>query len=239
MDPLVDLDQNVLADRGEPCRSAHIWGMNRNAVPEHRSIVVVDIAASSRWDNLAALSARAALARLVQVAFRSAGIARWKLAIEDRGDGMIVLVHASVSKVDLLDPFIPNLIAGLRVHNAVADAGLRIRLRVAIHAGEVIRATPGWVGADLNLACRLVDGPPLYDHLAQSPSTDLVLAVSNRIHDGIIRHAYRTIIPADYRPVRVTLKEVDVDAWLLTAGPTMGNHHRVRAPAVTHGASGQ
>jgi len=210
--------------------------MKRSAVPEHRSFVVIDTASSSRWDNLAALSARAALGRLVRAAFRAAGIARWRLSIEDRGDGMIVIVPASVSKVDLLDPFIPNLVAGLRAHNAVVDPGSRIRLRVAIHAGEVIRATPGWVGADLTMACRLVDGQPLYVELARCPAADLVLVVSTLIHDGLIRHAYRGIDPALYTPVRIMVKEVDVPAWLLTADPAMITHRRARTSSVTHGA---
>jgi class 3 adenylate cyclase len=160
-----------------------------------------------------------------------------KLAIEDRGDGMIVLVPASVSKVDLLDPFIPSLVTDLRAHNALVDPALRIRLRVAIHAGEVHRATPGWVGTDLNLACRLVDGQPLYLELARCPSTDLVLVVSTLIHEAVVRHAYRTIDPAAYLPVRVVLKEVDVPAWLLnpTADPATIPHRRVRVPSVTHG----
>src|SRR5690349_1750776 len=136
--------------------------MRTTALPEHRSIVVIDMAGSSRWDNLAALRARFTLRRLVRDAFRSTGIAWRRLAVEDRGDGMILLVPASVSKVDLLDPFIPALVAGLRSYNAAADPGLRIRVRVSVHAGEVIPATPGWVGTDVNLACRLVDGEPLY-----------------------------------------------------------------------------
>jgi hypothetical protein len=200
--------------------------------------VVVDMAASSRWDNLAALSARAALARLLRAAFRSAGIPRWRLAIENCGDGTIILVPASVSKVDLLDPFVPTLVAGLRAYNASVGPGSRIRLRVAVHAGEVIRAARGWVSADVTMACRLVDGEPLYHELARSPSTDLVLVASNRIHDGVIRHAYRTIDPADYTPVRVIVKETDVHAWLLTTNPAMVVHRRARAPSTTRHAFG-
>lgn len=198
--------------------------MKRNAEPEHRSFVVIDMLSSSRWDNLAALRARAALGRLVRDAFRSAGI-RWrKLAVEDRGDGMIVLIPSSVSKVDILDPFIPNLAAGLRSYNSVIDPSQRIRLRVAIHAGEVIPAFPGWVGTDLNLACRLVDGDPLYLELARCPTIDLILVVSTLIYDGLIRHGYRTINPADYTLVRIMVKDIDALAWLHTADPAMPPH---------------
>src|SRR5262249_50297562 len=79
--------------------------------PEPRSTVVTDIPGSGRWSNRAHLRGRAALTAMVRAAFRAAGIAWWKLAVEDRGDGMIVLVPAAVSKVDLLDPMIPCLAA--------------------------------------------------------------------------------------------------------------------------------
>ncbi|GAA3058072.1 hypothetical protein [Actinokineospora globicatena] len=187
----------------------------RRVRPEHRSIVVVDMVGSSKWGNLAQLRARVALQRLVKRAFRRAGIAWWRLAVADRGDGMIILVPPSVSKVDLLDPLVPALVAGLLAHNA--GAGPRIRLRVAVHAGEVLLARTGWVSADVNLACRLVAGEPLYRELARTDA-DLVLVVSERVHDGVVRHGYRGIDPADYAPVRIVVKEADVAARLAVPG---------------------
>ncbi|RLK58309.1 hypothetical protein [Actinokineospora cianjurensis] len=181
--------------------------------PEHRSIVVVDMVGSSRWGNVTQFHARAALQRLVRRAFRRAGVPWWRLAVEDRGDGMIILVPPSVSKVDLLDPLVPALVAGLRAHNARSGSRTRprIRLRVAVHSGEVLRARTGWVSADVNLACRLVAGEPLYRELART-GADLVLVVSERVHDGVVRHGYRGIDPAAYAPVRIVVKEADVAA---------------------------
>jgi hypothetical protein len=186
--------------------------------PEHRSIVVFDIAGSGRWDNLAQLRARAALDRMVRSAFRAAGVAWWRLVVEDRGDGMIVLVPATVSKVDVLDPMVPCLAAALHDYNSVVDPRLRIRLRVAVHAGEVLHAPSGWVGVDLNLACRLVSGEPLHQELSRSPRADLVLVVSDVIYQGVVRHSYRALDPARYTPVQVVLKEVDTRAWTQVLG---------------------
>ena len=189
----------------------------RSANPTHRSVVVIDMAGSARRDNMTQLRTRMALDRMVRASLRTAGISRWRLAIEDRGDGMIVLLPATVSKVDILDPFVPLLASRLRDHNSVAAAGSRIRVRVAVHAGEVLRLATGWVGADLNLACRLVNSEPLYLELARHPSVDLVLAISEVIHDGIVRHGYRGIRPSGFIPVRVAVKEADTRAWLLAS----------------------
>ncbi|WP_370971125.1 hypothetical protein [Amycolatopsis sp. cg9] len=203
--------------------------------PVHRSIVVVDIAGSSRWDNLAQLRARAALTRMMRLAFRAAGVGWWRLSIQDRGDGLLAIVPAGVSKADLLDPFVPRLLAELRAYNGIVAPAWRIRLRLAVHAGELLRAGPRWVSEDVKLACRLVDGEPLYEQLGRG-GTDLAVVVSERIHDGVVRHGYKGIDPAGYAPVRVRVKEVDVLAWLReTADPARASRVRVPVSRVGEG----
>lgn len=189
-------------------------GRGRHAIPHHWSILVIDITGFGRWDNLAQLSARAALNLMVRDAFRTAGVGRRKLVVEDRGDGMIVLIAASVSKVDILDLLIPRLTARLREYNEVVDPALRIRLRISVHAGEILRDASGWVGTDLNLACRLVNSEPVYRELSRAPGRQVVLVVSDMIYHGVVRHGYRTICPTGYSPVRVAVKEVDARAWV-------------------------
>jgi class 3 adenylate cyclase len=189
---------------------------------EHRSIIVIDIAGSARWHNKAQLHARDVLAAAIHTAVSAAGIATEALAIEDRGDGMILLIPASVSKIDILDPLIPCLAEQIDIHNTVAGPALRIQLRVAVHAGEVHRDAYGWVGSDLNTACRLVNGTPLYQQLAGPLRPAVVVVVSDLIYQGVVRHHYDGIDPADYTPIRVEVKETDTSAWLHT--PHSGFH---------------
>ena len=62
---------------------------------------------------------------------------------------------------------IPRLSEVLGAYNAVVDPLLRIRLRIAVHAGEILRDASGWVGSNLNLACRLVKSQstsPLWEY---------------------------------------------------------------------------
>jgi class 3 adenylate cyclase len=188
----------------------------RNGDPQHRSIVVVDIAGYGRRDDPAQVRARAGLDRMVRAAFRSSGLAWHRLVVKDRGDGMIVLVPATTSKAALLHPFVPRLSALLHDLNGRADSGHRVRVRVAVHAGEVVHGPYGWIGTDVNLACRLVDSPPLRQELIRRPQADLALIVSEVIHQAVIRHGHRGVNPASYRPVHIAIKEVAAPAWLHT-----------------------
>jgi class 3 adenylate cyclase len=182
--------------------------------PLYRAIMVLDVTGFGRLHNRAQLQVRTAMNDAVRAAFRGSGV-RWSsLAVEDRGDGAIILLPPSVSKVDLLDPVVPNLAAMIRRHNETADPELRIRLRVSVHAGEVHRDATGWVGTDLNAACRLVSSAAVCRYLRQRPSVDLLVVVSDAVYQAVVRHGYRRISPATYAPVHVAIKELNTRAWV-------------------------
>ncbi|MEU4805956.1 hypothetical protein [Actinosynnema sp. NPDC023587] len=176
--------------------------------PEYRSILVVDIAGFGRWSNPHQIVARDVLTTAVRDGFRAAGVRQADLGRQDRGDGMAVLIPAHVSKVDILDPVIPELISRLRRHNATAVP--RIRIRLSLHAGEVHRDAHGWVGSDLNTACRLVDAEPVRAGLLG----DAVLVVSDVLYRSVVRHGYRRVDPAAFSRVEVAEKEVREPAWV-------------------------
>ncbi|MFI9009211.1 hypothetical protein ACIGNX_18485 [Actinosynnema sp. NPDC053489] len=180
--------------------------------PEHRSILVVDIAGFGRWSDPDQMTARHVLWHAMRTGLRAAGV-RWSdLAVQNRGDGMMVLVPATVSKLDLLDPAIPRLVAVLREHNDSVPPDRRVRVRLGLHAGEVHRDPHGWVGSDLNTACRLTDSAPVREHLVGNA----VLVVSEVIHQGVVRHGYRRVDPTAYTSVDVALKELRTRAWVTT-----------------------
>lgn len=182
--------------------------------PQYQLIVVIDTFGSSRWDDRTQLRARTLLDEIVQAAFRAGGIAWHKIVTEDRGDGMILLIPATVPKTHLLDSVVPHLSAVLRKCNQLNRQAPRIRLRVAVHAGEVLRGSFGWVGTDLNLTFRLVNSRPVNRVFAQRPDTDLVLIASEPIYRAVVRQGYRSIDPSHYTPVHVSVKEVRARAWV-------------------------
>ena len=184
--------------------------------PEYRSIMVIDMVGSGRWNNQEQLYTRSVLRAAVRTAVSRAGIRWTELAVEDRGDGMILLVPPKVSTVSLLDPVIPRLVEELDAHNATVAANSQIRLRVAVHVGQVHRDGQGWVGGDLVTACRLIDDVALRWRLRSQPRANLVLVVSDLIYESVVRHQYRDIDPSTYIPIRISAKEVSTQAWLHT-----------------------
>jgi len=83
-----------------------------------------------------------------------------------RGDGAFVLARPGIPK-DLFAGSLPGeLVTALRQHNEARPAQEQIRLRMAIHAGEVIFDDHGATSAAANLAFRLLDAAPLKAALA-------------------------------------------------------------------------
>ncbi|NGO69044.1 hypothetical protein [Streptomyces boncukensis] len=187
---------------------------------EYYAILVVDIEQFGRRRNPVQSWLREQLYEILDEAFDGAGIDhRAGPAPVDRGDGLFWLLPGSVPKEDLTGPFVDQLRQGLRAHARTSNAEGALRLRVALHGGEVGADGRGWVGADLNTACRMVDHQPLREALAAAEGAELVVAVSDEWHRKVISHGYPGIEPADYRPVRFDAKEIRAETvWLRVPG---------------------
>ena len=200
------------------------------AEPEHRGILAVDIQGFGRLDrsNPARARMRAGLHRILGNAMTAAEIDPDHVAQSEYGDGVVVLLDPQVSKARLLHPVLPRLVSGLARYNRTAPDAARLRLRVAVHAGELLRDDHGITGEDLVLAFRLLDADAVRAYLLQTES-DLILVVSDVIYQGIVKHAYSGIEPARFQPVWVSAKETSVRAWLHV--PDTGRNAVVPAPS--------
>ncbi|GAB3874087.1 hypothetical protein GCM10029964_015470 [Kibdelosporangium lantanae] len=138
----------------------------------------------------------------------------------------------------LLDPLLSHLSASLVDYNRQARLPERIRLRFALHAGEVEHDSHGLSGSDVIVACRLLDADQLKGALRHS-TVPLAAIVSDAIYDGIVRHRYRDIDPAGYHPVNVQVKKARLHAWIHLPGtdeaPSSNTPPRPRTP---HGSYG-
>jgi tetratricopeptide (TPR) repeat protein len=187
--------------------------------PTHWSVVAFDVEGFSdpHRDDAAQTAVRARVYELVREAFDSAGVPWADCTHEDRGDGAIVLVPAEISKVLLLDPLPGHLSAALTDHNRDAPLAERIRLRLAVHAGEISVDQHGLSGIDLIEACRMLDADELRGALRHSP-VPLAVIVSGTVYDGIVRHRHRTIDPSTYHPVTIEVKRTKLPAWIHLPG---------------------
>lgn len=179
------------------------------SLPVHRSILAIDIEKSTSplRTNPVKVELRSQIYRLLDEALATAGIdARHLDPIEDRGDGVLALIHPvdEVPKTLLLSCFVPELARLLAQYNLgippVDRPSLGMRVRVVVHAGEVHCDGRGYCGEELDVACRLLDAKPFKRCLAETDAP-LVLVVSEDIYWAIVRHDYAGIRGAEFLPV--------------------------------------
>jgi hypothetical protein len=186
--------------------------MEDQGLAVHRAIVVVDVEGfgDRRRTNAHQVAVRDGLYRVMREAFDRAGISWDACGREDRGDGVLVLVPAEVPKGLLAESLPSALAAGLRAHNDGRPGPEQIRLRVALHAGEVRYDQHGVTGASVNLAFRLLEAGVLKAALAGSPGV-LAVVVSSWFYEEVVRHGDAA---AWYGPVEVAVKETRTTGWI-------------------------
>jgi hypothetical protein len=135
---------------------------------------------------------------------------------EDRGDGVLVLVPPDVHKILLADRMPGRLADALRRYNQQHREPERIRLRMALHAGEVIFDNGGVVSSDLNMTFRLLDAEPLKEALRDSPGT-VALIASSWFYYSVIRNGPK-FREEEYSPVLIDKKETRTVAWITIPG---------------------
>lgn len=176
--------------------------VERPADPVYRSIIALDIEASTTRTNVVKGELRRVMYELLGRALDAVAITDNSLEqLTDRGDGVLMLLraHDDVPKTVLLGRLIPLLASLLTEYNAqAAQPALQMRLRAVVHAGEVHIDRQGCYGAAIDIAIRLLDAPRVKKALKQARAP-LVLVISDEIYSSIVWHGY---IDADaYLPI--------------------------------------
>lgn len=180
----------------------------------HRAILCVDVEqfGDRRRTNPHQASVRSGLYDALRAAFARSGVPWQDCYHEDRGDGALILVPPEVPKSVLAVRVPRELAAALAEHNQTHDGRAGIRLRLAVHAGEIHRDDYGVVGTAINVAFRLLEAEQLKRALADSAGVLAVIA-SQWFFDEVIRHDPASG-PALYRRVQVSVKETSATAWI-------------------------
>jgi hypothetical protein len=194
----------------------------------HRAIVVVDVErfGDPARTNLNQLAVRDVLYRALIQAFGASGIKWGSCVSEDRGDGALILVPPEIPKAYLVTSLPDILATAVGRYNAGCSGPEQMRLRVALHAGEVYRDVHGVAGSAVNHAFRLAEVPALRSALSASSGV-LSIIVSDWLFSEVIRHD-PAAEPGAYRKVQVDVKETTAVGWIRTIDPQ-----------ITHGDSGQ
>ncbi|WP_250284134.1 hypothetical protein [Frankia sp. CiP1_Cm_nod2] len=185
--------------------------------PVNRRLVVVDIEGSSERDTPTQVDLRHRLKLVVEDGLDAVGLsARHGTApsIQDRYDSLLIAIDPAVSLADLTDTFLDRLATALRHDRKRASPAARMRLRVAIHDGDVLIDDDVISGRHAVEVCRLVDADPLREAFTAAPEADLAVIVSDRVYQSVVAEDYGRVPPSAYQRVDVTIKSLRTRAWI-------------------------
>ena len=180
----------------------------------HRAILIVDVenfGGSARTDA-DRLAVRHGMYEALQRSLARAGISWADSTIEDRGDGVLVVLPPELPKAWLVGGLPTYLAETLGEHNASCTAQQQIRLRVALHGGEVRRDAHGFAGASINQAFRLIESSAVKAALRDSQGA-IALIVSDWFYEEVVRH-YPEAKPSRFHQVQIAFKETEMAAWV-------------------------
>jgi len=198
--------------------------------------MAIDVEASTTRSNPDKVVLRAALYQLFEAALHTGGITRRRRdPLINCGDGILTLIHPAdrTPKTLLLNQVIPTLDRLLAEHNTHRPDH-RLRLRAAVHAGEVHYDRHGCFGEALDLTFRLLNSAELKATLRRS-SASLALVASDIIYQSIIRHGYESINQHTFQPlVHVKIADQHHHGWVrLPTAELPAPHPLPRTPTTT------
>ena len=184
--------------------------------PVNCGIIDFDVSGSGRKDEQLLLKMRADLRDMLTEVLKHIGVAFDDLPYENLGDGFRLILPPSISLTKVLRHIIQELDYQLRSHRKAASDLAQLRLRMAVHQGNVYRDAGGLGGAALKDVARLLNAAPVKAALVAQPDANLVLVVSEDVYNDVIRHGWGPNRDA-FQKVRITekeLKQQNVAAWI-------------------------
>lgn len=191
-----------------------VWRGSVGLNTAHCTIVVIDVEGFGRYSrtNPNKIRIRRGMYRALERAFVAADIPWGACRYSDLGDGVLVLGPGSLSKTPFAERLPGALAEELASHNGAHSREERIRLRLALHAGEVTYDDHGVTGSSILDAQRLVDAPVLKRALADT-SAVLATIASSWLYEEVVRQSERSDAGA-YRSVAVAGDEFSFPAWI-------------------------
>ncbi len=198
----------------------------------HRTILAFDMEGfgGPQRSNPVRSMMRSGLYGLIREALAHAIGGLSQCSLSDLGDGVLVLIGPEVPKNRIVEPFMSDMATGLKRYNDQTGANAEIRLRAALHAGDIIEDPQGYTGDALNLAFRLMDCAALRTELSKTRA-HLGLVVSDHFYDSVVKQGFEGIDPSQYTQVDVTVKETTTKAWIHLPSPRFEGEAPPRGPA--------
>ncbi|MBR7827920.1 hypothetical protein KDK95_16505 [Actinospica sp. MGRD01-02] len=190
----------------------------------NRLCVVTDIEGYSSHPGSQHADAQRRLSQIMKFACRHAGYP-WIRSEDrqDRGDGRLFLLPTQIDEMVAIPALVMGLRHGIYLANEAPGEFGRMRMRVSMARGAVTHGDTGLLGQAPITACRILDAEPVKRRLLETPSADIVLAVTDEIYKDVIRQEFPGLPSAGFSGIDVRVKEFHEPAWvhLPEAGPTL------------------
>lgn len=212
---------SVVSPRCDERLHPNLYGSAVHRVAAYRPMLSVDIERSAGRGDAGLLDCREVLFGAVRSAAELSGLDWSRCTVSRHGDMLRLIAPPGTDKARLIHPLLQELSHELRQHNRRVGCAHEVRVRAAIHAGEVYVDDGEVVGHPLELLARMLEASPLREALAAAPKpVTVALLVSEHVYDDTVRQGHRGIDPDTYLPVQFTVKETVATGWLRAAGST-------------------
>lgn len=190
-------------------------------------LLVVDAEGFSRNRDIDLPDVHTEIRDVLERACEGSGLGEiWKAACfkQSTGDGILAVLPLDAMP-RLIDPF-PHFLQGALADSAprLRARGLKLRLRVALHAGLVDDEHPVTAGISTatNDVSRLLDCEPLRAALRDSePEVTLAaVIVSTEVFEMFVRAGRTGLQPSQFAEVRAKVKQFDRPAFLYVPKPS-------------------
>ncbi|MEZ7129652.1 hypothetical protein ACBR40_30330 [Nonomuraea sp. AD125B] len=179
-----------------------------------RLIMAVDAEGYGRGDDLRHDSIQSGLAQVMDRGARETGLRRDTWTRQEAGDGEVIVLPDGEPELRVIDDLIRRVRKALHDHNRERRDDARLRIRVAIGHGVVKRGAMGFVGQVVVTTCRLLDAKAARAALKANPRADLVLILTDRLYEDVVRQLHTSYRPESFTRLEVPTKERTEIAWM-------------------------
>ena len=205
-----------------------------------RMCLAFDLERYSAGSDAAQIEKQRAMMAMVREACERGALERAHWLKQEQGDGELAVLPPGIDEAYVISAVWREFREGLHRYNRHANAGARLRMRVAVHEGMTYIGESGFAGTAINTVCRLRDCHEAKDALSGADG-DLVLIASDRMYQDVIRGHDALDLPAsafaetlvdipdkDFRAVAYIFSGVAAPSLPADAVPAPGEPRRDR-----------
>jgi hypothetical protein len=179
-------------------------------------VVVIDIAGFSRSSDPVRHTLRDALDVAVHESLHEVEVGLYERAVHmDNGEGLLLLLPGAATAVyDAAVRFPATLQAWLLRDNRQRVAEARLRVRSAVHLGDVEHDDAGWRGEAIRQAFLLARADPVRQALRDAPYAALALALADPVYRDVQSQLQSDRSPERFRRFVVPAEAAEITGWV-------------------------